>query len=107
MAHLDDLKTAYPEAADHIDLVPPRMRDAVCMWLLHGTPPGHFLAAVVCNDLCEAVGRAGEINRAHLRDWVSFFYNYTPGECWGSSAKAVKWKERGGLRGRKAAGDEA
>ncbi len=102
MTHFEDLKSFYPSAADHIDLVPPHMRDGVCLWLLHGIPPGSFLAAVIRNDLSMAVGRADEINRAHLHDWVAFFYNYTPHECWGSEERAAGWAKRGGLRGHKA-----
>jgi hypothetical protein len=102
MTYLEDLKALYPSVAGHIDCVPEHMHDGVCLWLLHGIAPGSFLSAVICNDLKESFGRADEINRDCLFEWVQFFYNHTPHDCWGSEERAAAWAKRGGLRGRKA-----
>jgi len=52
---------------------------------------GHFLTAVVCNDLKEAISRADEASRNHLYQIVFFFYNYAPSMCWGSPEKFKAW----------------
>lgn len=99
MTYYDDLKSVCPSAADHIDLVPRHMHDAVALWIVHGIEPGSFLTAVICNDLQGAVGQADDINRNCLVKWVRFFYNYVPHQCWGSEDRARAWAEVGGGRG--------
>lgn len=81
------------------DLIPTHMRDGVRRWVENGIAPGHFLKAVICNDLKEALGRADDLNRARLFDYVSFFYSYAPIGCWGSPEKFDEWKKAGGLAG--------
>lgn len=54
-------------------------------------PVGHFLTAVLSNDLMEAVGRADEGNRAALADICTYVFNYLPIGCWGSPAKVQAW----------------
>jgi len=39
---------------------------------------GHFLTAIVKNDLEEACGRADSINRFVLPIYIRFLYNYAP-----------------------------
>jgi len=72
-------------------LVPPGMRETVLDYVLYGIPPGHFLRAVITNDLREAVGRADHDNRSRLVDYVVFFTNYTPSKCWGSVDRYNDW----------------
>lgn len=81
------------------NLIPDHMQDGVRLWIEHGVAPGSFMTAVLCNDLSGALGRADEINRARLHDIVSFFYNYAPGDCWGSPDHFHGWMKRGGLSG--------
>ena len=80
-------------------LVPGHMLDAVERYLINGIPPGSFLRAVISNDLREACSRADDENARALHDWVRFFYNYTPGTCWGSLARYDEWIEAGGWIG--------
>ena len=63
------------------------MRD----YILFGVPPGGFLTAVIENDLAEAMGRADSQSRRSLFDIVSYFYNETPSQCWGSPEKMTAW----------------
>lgn len=67
------------------------MADAVKDYIEKGWQPGHFLSAVIKNDLREAVGRADNTNIQHLADWVIWFYNEAPGSCWGSPEKFQSW----------------
>lgn len=78
----------------HIHLVPHHLRDGVMQYCLVGRPIGHFLTAVMENDLREAVARGDEMSLAGLRGIVQFMYNYGPGQAWGSRAKVDAWMGR-------------
>jgi hypothetical protein len=71
--------------------IPERMRGGIERYISHGITPGDFLTAVIRNDLKEACGRADDENRYLLWDYVKFFYNEAPSECWGSEAKMSAW----------------
>ena len=101
MTCLDSLRDCYPNAHKHISLIPVHMQDAVALWIVHGIEPESFLTAVLCNNLKEAVGQADPINGDCLFEWVQFFHNHAPYECWGSEERAAAWAKRGGLRGHK------
>ena len=79
--------------------LPEHMRDAARLYIEKGIPPGSFLQAVICNDLFGAFRRADDINQAAMRDWVVFFYNEAPGDCWGSEEHFSDWLDRGGMQG--------
>lgn len=57
----------------------------------HGTPCGHFVTAVLCNDLKEAIGRADQENLRDLIEIVSYCYNEIPSTCWGSPDAVATW----------------
>lgn len=96
-----------PGRAADWTLIPEHMREGVDNWILHGLPYcGDFLAAVVCNDLREAVERADDVNRGRLADYVRFFYNYAPSGCWGSKERFDRWVRHGGLLGLTSLDDE-
>ena len=97
--YLDELRAAYPDTAEPIDMLPPYMHDGVALWITRGIEPGSFLSAVINNNLRGAVMRADDFNRDMLREWVGFFYNYAPSQCWGSQDKAREWMRIGGLLG--------
>ena len=90
--------------ADHLahanwNLIPDYMQGGVRRWIEDGIAPGHFLTAVLCNDLKEACGRADDENRVRLHDYVSFFYSYAPTGCWGSPDRFNDWMKAGGING--------
>lgn len=64
-----------------------------------GIPPGHFLTALLSNDLQKAVARADEENAAALVAWVKFIYLELPGGCHGSPERVKDWIEQRGLEG--------
>lgn len=84
-------------------LIPEYMIGGLRRYIEQGIEPGSFLSAVLANDLKEAVGRTDDVNRNRLGDYVMFFYNYAPGDCWGSDEKFQAWLKRGGLQGHEAA----
>ena len=77
------------------DKVPvPHMVGGVRRYLENGIAPGHFLTAVITNDLGQAVAHGDSNNQAALADWVRFFYNYTPRDCWGSRDIMEAWMRK-------------
>ena len=83
--------------------IPAHMQNTARLYIEQGIPPGSFLQAVICNDLFGAYRRADDINQAAMRDWVVFFYNEAPGDCWGSVERFSAWIASGGIAGRDAA----
>lgn len=73
--------------------VPEHLHDGLVLYLTHGLPPGHFLTAVLSNDLKEAFARADEQSRAGLFALVSFLYNDAPASAWGNPERVSAWME--------------
>lgn len=76
--------------------VRPNMVDALKGYAEERHPVGHFLTAVLVNDLSEAVARADEDNLANLPAFIGYLYNEAPSPCWGSEEKVKKWLEKEG-----------
>jgi hypothetical protein len=53
---------------------------------------GHFVTAVLENNLVSAVGHADSHNSKALPEIVRFLYNNVPAGCWGSPEKVQEWK---------------
>lgn len=93
-----DLELGYdPEANWH--LIPTHMQGGLRRYLTHGIVPGHFLEAVLENDLTEAVKRADDVNIAALPNYIAFFYNYADRRSYGSQDKVREWINAGGAGG--------
>jgi hypothetical protein len=75
-------------------VVPEHMREKLTSYIDDGVPVGHFLTAVLENDLLEAVGRADSGNMLNLPAYVSFLYNHAPSGCWGSKERVQDWLRR-------------
>ena len=73
------------------DAIPQRMMESMKAYVLERREPGHFLKAVISNDLVEAVGRADNESMASLRSIVRWFYNKAPANCWGSKERMTDW----------------
>jgi len=71
--------------------LPDYMAGGVSRYLLHYIEPGSFLTAVLANDLREAVACADSTNAYLLGQWVKFFYNEVPANCWGSPELVRAW----------------
>jgi hypothetical protein len=92
---------ALAEAQSGIHLVPSHLREGIVRYAIDGGHVGHFLTAVVSNDLHEAVSRGDDPSLAGLKGLMQFLYNYAPAPCWGSPAKVAAWQACGGVRGYK------
>ena len=56
--------------------------------------PGHFLTAVLKNDLKDAVMRADIDNMSALGNYIEFLYSYAPTDSYGSEEKFNAWIRR-------------
>ena len=71
--------------------VPAYMHDALMDYVVERRIPGHFLTAVLENDLREAVVQADDANLDALGNWVKVLYNYCPSHSWGSHSRVRAW----------------
>lgn len=73
--------------------IPLYMHKGIINYIEHHQLPGHFLQAIICNDLKQACERADSTNLFEIPTFVAFFYNEAPGVCYGSREKMAKWLE--------------
>jgi hypothetical protein len=78
----------------NFDKLPEELRGGMERYIRHGVIPGHFLTAILENDLFDAVGHADAINGQRLPEIVRWVYNEAPSGCWGSPEKVTAWHER-------------
>ena len=74
--------------------VPEHLHSGLVNYFVHHISPGHFLTAVLENNLCEAMGRADETSRAGLFEIVNFLYNDVPFNSWGTPDRVDTWLEK-------------
>lgn len=60
-------------------------------WIEFGRLPGHFLQAVLKNDLKEACMRADDENIANLPAYAAYLYVEAPAGCHGSPEQVKAW----------------
>ena len=80
-----------PRGLINYSRIPDRLMNGMIAYVDEHRLPGHFLQAVISNDLSEAVGRADDESIMVLKDIVGWFYNIAPGICWGSKEKMKEW----------------
>ena len=72
--------------------IPRALHDGLVRYLVDGIRPGSFLAAVLENDLREAVTRANPVeNFLTLPSLVRFLFNEAPAHAWGSPERVTVW----------------
>lgn len=69
------------------------LRAALVRYVIHGTIPGHFLQAVLANDLTDALCRADNTSSGILLALVRLVYNEFPSDSHGSRKAVVEWGE--------------
>lgn len=80
-------------------MIPEHMMDALNLYVSHGVLPGHFLQAVLSNDLVGAFEHSDHVNTVFMREYVNWLYNEAPSCSWGSREKVrawhnIKWSQR-------------
>lgn len=83
----DGLKQSY------YDQLPTEMLPNVYRYVIDGLQPGHFLTAVITNNLLDAVNRADSRNLKALGTWIKFFYNVCPSGCYGNIETMKNWMD--------------
>ncbi len=81
------------------------MAPGLALWVTDGVPPGDFLAAVLQNNLMDAIRYADSHNEDRLLNWGRVLYDYVPSACYGSPLKYSNWIDKGGLKGVLLAGE--
>ncbi len=71
--------------------IPPDVLESLRRYAVNHVPTGGFLAAVLRNDLFEAVGRADHVNQHFLPAICQYIFNCLPLACWGSAEKVEAW----------------
>lgn len=89
----DDYEAALHSFKFQGNTIPQYMWPGILRYLQKGILPGDFLKAILSNDLRDACERADHNNAELLPTYVAFFYNRTPGICWGSKEKMLAWHE--------------
>jgi hypothetical protein len=71
--------------------IPERLHFGLIHYIADGLVPGHFLRAVLRNDLQEAIFRGDEESLVALPCLVRWLYSEAPAPCWGSPSKVDAW----------------
>lgn len=71
--------------------LPPLTQGSLRHYIEHRLRPGHYLTAVLSNDLVEAVNRADRENLDMLGYCVRWLVWYAPPDCWGSPSAVRMW----------------
>jgi hypothetical protein len=69
------------------------LRESLIAYRDEGKPVGHFLTALLSNDLVGACGAADQTNLWLLPIYAAFLYNEMPSRAWGSAEKVAAWLE--------------
>lgn len=67
------------------------IKDSLDRYAKEHCPTGGFLAAVLANDLMDAMGRAGDDNQRDMMSICSYVYNHIPANCHGSREIVKDW----------------
>ena len=89
-----------PDGGRSWELIPPRMRAGLWLWVREGHPPGDFLSSLLENDFKRACQHADDTNAKILHDYAKFLWNWAPGTCWGRDKVTFReWARAGGVFG--------
>jgi len=84
---------SFAQARQHAEYcrIPAQVLASLYGYVEHRQAPGHFLNAVLRNDLFEAVGRADKESRAALAELVCFIHMEVRSDCHGTPEKLKQW----------------
>lgn len=95
--------TSMDESGNHFDgpyaKIPAFVQNSLLAWVNEGRGGGHFITAILENDLKNVFARGDEENVAELRNIVMWLYNRSPMICWGDPERVKVWAGHRGLKG--------
>ena len=65
----------------------------------YGILPGHFLTAILCNDLRNTCHYANAYNESIISEIVKFCWDILPPQSWGDPELVKKWVNHSGFEG--------
>jgi len=71
--------------------IPEVVLDGLYRFVEHGTPSGHFLTAVLVNDLFEAICRGDKESLVALPELVTFIHCEVPSICYKTRERVDRW----------------
>lgn len=71
--------------------VPEHLREGLRSYLMEYYRPGHFLCALLENDLAGALARADDVSILAVRDIMSYLFNCAPAGSYGSRDEVDRW----------------
>ena len=77
---------------DNYAELPEGLQGGMKRYIEDGISTGHFLTAVLSNDLLGAVSRADGTNIKLLPEIVRWIYNEAPSNCWGTAKQVQAWQ---------------
>jgi hypothetical protein len=80
----------WHRAFEHYN-IPDHTQHALIRYIDDHIAPGHFLQAVLRNDLFEAMAHADIYNRLAMGDICKFIYNHAPSAAWGDAIAVSEW----------------
>lgn len=75
------------------DDIPARFRRGLVMYFEEKIEPGHFLTAVLNNDLRKSFSYADSEALEALPEILRWLENYAPSHCWGAPDAVEHWTE--------------
>ena len=72
--------------------LPEGLQGGMKRYVEDGIQAGHFLTAVLSNDLLGAVSRADGTNVKLIPEIVRWIYNEAPSNCWGDEERVQEWQ---------------
>lgn len=82
----------HPEEQAARDAIPDHLLAGLDRYVKYGIQPGHFLTAMLSNDLMGTYGRADSTSKRYLEPILSYMYNYMPATCFGSIEAVNSWR---------------
>lgn len=82
----------YSRLEPSFDSIPKNVMHSLENYVLYGYMPGHFLTAILSNNLHEAVSRADAQSAEALYAIARFVYMKLPAGCWGNMDKVNAWR---------------
>jgi hypothetical protein len=77
-----------------LEYVPEHLRAGLRRWIKFGVVPGHFLCAVLRNDLDGACRHGDDQSTAALKAIMGFLRRHAPAACHGSPERFQAWLSR-------------